>query len=313
MADFGEIYTKYFSDVYKYVLTLCRNEAVAEEVTQETFFKAMQYIDRFNGSCRLYVWLCQIAKNTFSALQGVFMKRVIGLLPGIVLIISIIALTACEGKKPITDTDTSVGKNTEETITGQTEPGPETDTSSNPTDSSSNPWENSDEVLKTMEMPFGNGRVLTLHVIGKKREDIQMYGVREICVYDGENLLQSILIQEAINIDGVNGIDEGYSECPSAEESAALKDINFDGYLDLEVYGWLPNNSIPYYYWCWNNDTQRFEYGFCLQLSEIDEENKQLITWYKEENGLYHTDRYRINDQNKLELVDRKIEDVRPK
>ncbi len=65
MTDFGEIYTEYFSDVYKYVLTLCRNETIAEEVTQETFFKAMQNIERFNGSCKLYVWLCQIAKNTY--------------------------------------------------------------------------------------------------------------------------------------------------------------------------------------------------------------------------------------------------------
>ncbi len=68
MADFGEIYTEYFSDVYKYVLTLCRNEVIAEEVTQETFFKALQHINRFNGSCRLYVWLCQIAKNTYFSL-----------------------------------------------------------------------------------------------------------------------------------------------------------------------------------------------------------------------------------------------------
>lgn len=65
MTDFGEIYTEFFSDIYKYVLTLCRNESVAEEVTQETFFKAMQHIDRFRGSCKLYVWLCQIAKNTY--------------------------------------------------------------------------------------------------------------------------------------------------------------------------------------------------------------------------------------------------------
>ncbi len=65
MTDFGKIYTEYFSDVYKYMLTLCRNEAIAEEVTQETFFKAMQHIERFNGSCKLYVWLCQIAKNTY--------------------------------------------------------------------------------------------------------------------------------------------------------------------------------------------------------------------------------------------------------
>lgn len=65
MSDFEEIYKEYFTDVHKYALSLCRNENIAEEVTQETFFKAMQHIDKFNGSCKLYVWLCQIAKNTY--------------------------------------------------------------------------------------------------------------------------------------------------------------------------------------------------------------------------------------------------------
>lgn len=68
MTNFEEIYTEYFSDVYKYVLSLCRNETIAEDVTQETFFKAMRHIDQFNGSCKLYVWLCQIAKNTYFTL-----------------------------------------------------------------------------------------------------------------------------------------------------------------------------------------------------------------------------------------------------
>ena len=63
--DFEQVYHEHFPDVYKYVLSLCRNKAIAEEVTQETFFKAMQKIDQFNGSCKLYVWLCQIAKNTY--------------------------------------------------------------------------------------------------------------------------------------------------------------------------------------------------------------------------------------------------------
>lgn len=65
MPDFDNIYTEHFSSVYKYVLSLCRNNTIAEEITQETFFKAMRNIDRFNGSCKLYVWLCQIAKNTY--------------------------------------------------------------------------------------------------------------------------------------------------------------------------------------------------------------------------------------------------------
>ncbi|ADY55482.1 RNA polymerase, sigma-24 subunit, ECF subfamily [Syntrophobotulus glycolicus DSM 8271] len=67
--DFGEIYSEYFSDVYKYVLILCHSEAIAEEVTQETFFKALRQIDQFNGSCKLSVWLCQIAKNTYFSLS----------------------------------------------------------------------------------------------------------------------------------------------------------------------------------------------------------------------------------------------------
>lgn len=65
VPDFGEIYAAYFSDVYKYMLSISRDAAIAEEVTQETFFKAMRHIGEFQGTCKLYVWLCQIAKNTY--------------------------------------------------------------------------------------------------------------------------------------------------------------------------------------------------------------------------------------------------------
>lgn len=65
MTDFQEVYDLYFKDVYKYALSLSRNAEVAEEITQETFFKALKHIDSFKGQCRLYVWLCQIAKNTY--------------------------------------------------------------------------------------------------------------------------------------------------------------------------------------------------------------------------------------------------------
>ena len=65
MADFEAIYIAHFHDVYKYVFSLCKNAAVAEEMTQEAFYRAMEHIDRFDGSCKLDVWLCQIAKNTY--------------------------------------------------------------------------------------------------------------------------------------------------------------------------------------------------------------------------------------------------------
>lgn len=65
MTEVEEIYYKYFTDVYKYALSLCRNEALAEEITQETFFKALKSINDFKGNCKMRVWLCQIAKNTY--------------------------------------------------------------------------------------------------------------------------------------------------------------------------------------------------------------------------------------------------------
>lgn len=65
MTELEEIYSLYFTDVYKYVLSLCRSEDVAEDITQETFLKALKSIDNFKGECKLRVWLCQIAKNTY--------------------------------------------------------------------------------------------------------------------------------------------------------------------------------------------------------------------------------------------------------
>lgn len=65
MPDFQEVYHLYFRDVYRYALSLCRNESVAEEVTQETFYKALEKLDSFDGKCKVSVWLCQIAKNTY--------------------------------------------------------------------------------------------------------------------------------------------------------------------------------------------------------------------------------------------------------
>ena len=65
MADFKEVYKLYFRDVYHYTYSLCRNASMAEEITQETFFKALNGLDSFDGKCKVLVWLCQIAKNTY--------------------------------------------------------------------------------------------------------------------------------------------------------------------------------------------------------------------------------------------------------
>ena len=75
MTDFQEVYDLYFKDVYKYALSLSKDPHAAEEITQETFFKALKSIDSFRGQCRLYVWLCQIAKNTWYTYAGKLAKE----------------------------------------------------------------------------------------------------------------------------------------------------------------------------------------------------------------------------------------------
>jgi RNA polymerase sigma-70 factor (ECF subfamily) len=65
VEDIETIYSEHFLIVYRYVLSLCRNEMMAEDVTSETFLKAVGAIDKFRGDCSARVWLCQIAKNTY--------------------------------------------------------------------------------------------------------------------------------------------------------------------------------------------------------------------------------------------------------
>ena len=62
---FEEIYTEYFSDVYRYILRLSGDEHLAEEITSEAFFKALSSLDKFRGESEVRVWLCGIAKNCY--------------------------------------------------------------------------------------------------------------------------------------------------------------------------------------------------------------------------------------------------------
>ena len=55
----------YYPQVYRFVMSLCSNSDLAEEITQETFFRALKGIDGYRGDCKLSVWLFQIAKNLY--------------------------------------------------------------------------------------------------------------------------------------------------------------------------------------------------------------------------------------------------------
>lgn len=65
MTDFEILYRKYFQYVYYYMLGICGNREIAEEVTQETFFSALTTKAKFQEKSDVRTWLCHIAKNKY--------------------------------------------------------------------------------------------------------------------------------------------------------------------------------------------------------------------------------------------------------
>lgn len=63
MEDLDLIYKRYAKPLYRYVLRISRNETTAEEIVQQTFYKAVLNADKFKGESSVFTWLCRIAKN----------------------------------------------------------------------------------------------------------------------------------------------------------------------------------------------------------------------------------------------------------
>lgn len=63
MQAFEELFNNYFRQVYHFALSLTRSEQAADELTQQTFFKALKSLDSFQGRSDPATWLCSIAKN----------------------------------------------------------------------------------------------------------------------------------------------------------------------------------------------------------------------------------------------------------
>ncbi len=63
--DFDSVYQLYFSDVFYYLRSLSADRNTAEELTQETFFRALRAIDRFDGCKDIRAWLFTIAKHAY--------------------------------------------------------------------------------------------------------------------------------------------------------------------------------------------------------------------------------------------------------
>ena len=63
--EFDSVYREHADAVFRFLLKLSGDEQLAEEFTQECFYRAYVSRDSYNGNCKITVWLCQIAKNIY--------------------------------------------------------------------------------------------------------------------------------------------------------------------------------------------------------------------------------------------------------
>ncbi len=63
MQAFETLFTQYFQRIYRYALALTKNQQEAEDLTQQTFYKALKNIHSFRGQSDPATWLCSIAKK----------------------------------------------------------------------------------------------------------------------------------------------------------------------------------------------------------------------------------------------------------
>ena len=65
VADFEQLYREHYSFIFKYLMSLCHSADLAEELTQETFFRAYINLKKLRNEAKATIWLCQIAKNLY--------------------------------------------------------------------------------------------------------------------------------------------------------------------------------------------------------------------------------------------------------
>ncbi len=67
MTDFEKLFNENREFIFKYLMKMTRDPSLAEELTQETFFRAYMNYASLRSKEKAPVWLCQIAKNTYFA------------------------------------------------------------------------------------------------------------------------------------------------------------------------------------------------------------------------------------------------------
>lgn len=156
------------------------------------------------------------------------------------------------------------------------------------------------------EIVVDNGRKLGLVLYGTKSE--YFYLIDKIEVYDGEALIQTGLVEEAVIAEWGEG-GSYYTESTREDGGISVTDMNFDGAGDICLQGWVANANIPCYYWLWDKEEGRFSYAFCLCNAETDREHRQLISRIRDSASCYSTDYYVYDENGALQKIRYEYED----
>ena len=67
MTEFEKLFKEYRGFIFKFLMKLTKDQFLAEELTQETFFRAYMNLSALKNKDKVPSWLCSIAKNTYFA------------------------------------------------------------------------------------------------------------------------------------------------------------------------------------------------------------------------------------------------------
>lgn len=67
MAEFEELFSENRAFIFRYLMKMTQDASLAEELTQETFFRAYINYASLRSREKAPVWLCTIARNTYYA------------------------------------------------------------------------------------------------------------------------------------------------------------------------------------------------------------------------------------------------------
>lgn len=62
--NIDDLYEYYFYDIYRFLLSLTNNHHTAEDLLQETFFRAYLYLENYRNE-HVKTWLFTVARNAF--------------------------------------------------------------------------------------------------------------------------------------------------------------------------------------------------------------------------------------------------------